>query len=77
MSWWTQRRGFITAGLALLALAAQRGDGAPRAAEDDQRAILDRIDRRLYALETGQQNIMKTLDAMLEELRIIKVRATR
>jgi hypothetical protein len=62
--------------VAVLAMAAQRGHSAPRE-EDGQRTSLAGIERRLEAIEASQQAMMKTLDSILEELRIIKVRATR
>ena len=43
---------------------------------DDQRAELVRLDEKLDRVLTNQERILKKFDEVLEELRIVKVRAT-
>jgi hypothetical protein len=59
----------------VLLVSAGRSDSAPKRDADGQ--ALESIEKRLESIEASQQAMMKTLDTILEELRIIKVRATR
>ena len=62
------------AGVGVLA-AAGRIDGAPKAQEPKMDTAA--LERKLDQVLATQQTIIARLDAMTEELRIIKVRATR
>jgi hypothetical protein len=59
----------------VLLVSAGRSDSAPK--RDADGPALESIEKRLESIEASQQAMMKTLDTILEELRIIKVRATR
>ena len=63
-----------TAGLGVLA-AAGRIDGAPKVQEPKMDTAA--LERKLDQVLANQQTILTTLNAMMEELRIIKIRATR
>ena len=64
----------VVSGFGVL-LAAGRIDGASKV--QDPKIDTAALERKLDQVLANQQTILQTLNAMTEELRIIKVRATR
>jgi len=71
-AWWC---GFL--GLLAAALAVQHVAGAQTSRSRESRLDTAAIEKKLDVILANQQTVLQKLDAVMEELRVVKVRCTR